>query len=187
MTSEAVVQGGFDRRFVNRLGLWFFILSESTVFVALLWARFYLQGVGRPEHLNQVIGLVITSILLLSSLTAYRAEAAHERGDRQGMRRNVLLTLGLGFIFLVGVGVEWSEALQAFPPKGGFGSVFFAMTGMHAFHVLTGLLMFGLLYISSRRGKLDDRHHWGPEAVVKYWHFVDVVWVFFYPAIYLVS
>jgi cytochrome c oxidase subunit 3 len=60
------------------------------------------------------------------------------------------------------------------------------MTGMHAFHVLTGLIMLGLLYLNTRRGTIDAGH-WGPEAVVKYWHFVDVVWVFFYPALYLIS
>jgi cytochrome c oxidase subunit 3 len=86
----------------------------------------------------------------------------------------------------VGVGIEWSEALHSFPPHGGFGSVFFLMTGMHAFHVVTGLIMLALLYLNVRQGKINA-DHWGPEAVVKYWHFVDVVWVFFYPAIYLLS
>lgn len=186
MSAQALSEGGYNRRYINRLGLWFFILSESTVFAALLWARIYLQSFQRPEHLNQTIGLIITSILLVSSLTAYRAEAAHEAGDRKASQRHVLLTLGLGIIFLAGVAIEWTEAFVAFPPQGGFGSIFFIMTGMHAFHVLTGLMMLGLLYVTVRRRSLP-RDHWGPEAVVKYWHFVDVVWVFFYPAIYLVS
>lgn len=186
MSAHAISEGGYTRRYINRLGLWFFIISESTVFGALLWARIYLQGFQRPEHLNQTIGLIITSILLVSSLTAYRAEAAHEAGDRQGSQRHVLLTLLLGIVFLLGVAIEWSQAFQAFPPEGGFGSIFFIMTGMHAFHVLTGLLMLALLYVTVGRKGLST-NHWGPEAVVKYWHFVDVVWVFFYPAIYLVS
>lgn len=186
MTAHWTSQGGYTRRYINRLGLWLFILSEATVFAALLWARLYLQGLHRPEHLNQTIGLIITSILLISSLTAYRAEAAHEAGDPETSQRNVILTLGLGVVFLAGVAVEWTEAFQAFPPEGGFGSIFFIMTGMHAFHVLTGLLMLALLYVTNRRVGLPSGH-WGPEGVVKYWHFVDVVWVFFYPAIYLVS
>lgn len=186
MTDRAIEFGGFSRRYINRLGLWLFILSEATIFAALLWARFDLLGTSVSEHLNQTIGVVITSILLLSSLTAYRAETAHETGNERGLVTNTLLTIGLGLIFLVGVGVEWSEALRAFPPNGGFGSIFFLMTGMHAFHVMTGLIMLVLLYLNARNGRLH-REHWGPEAVVKYWHFVDVVWVFFYPAIYLIS
>ena len=187
MSSHVQVAGDYSRRYVNRLGLWFFIISESTVFAALLWARLYLQGAMRPQHLNQTIGLAITSLLLLSSLTAYRAEAAHAAGRGLVRRRWLLMTLGLGLVFLAGVGVEWREAFQLFPPEGGFGSIFFIMTGMHAFHVLTGLLMIGLLLLSQRRGRMSEPEHWGTEAVVKYWHFVDVVWVFFYPAIYLIS
>lgn len=186
MTEQAIEFGGFKRRYINRLGLWLFIISEATIFAALLWARFNLLGTEVSEHLDQTIGLVITSLLLVSSLTAYRAEVSHRDGDRRGLTTNLLLTIGLGLIFLVGVGIEWSEALHAFPPSGGFGSVFFLMTGMHAFHVVTGLIMLALLYLNVRRGTIGA-DHWGPEAVVKYWHFVDVVWVFFYPAIYLLS
>lgn len=186
MTEKAVEFGGFTRRYINRLGLWLFIISEATIFAALLWARFALQGTSVSEHLNQTIGIIITSILLVSSLTAYRAESSHEAGDHRGLVTNTLLTLVLGLVFLIGVAIEWGEALVAFPPTGGFGSIFFLMTGMHAFHVISGLIMFGLLYLNLRKGKISA-DHWGPEAVVKYWHFVDVVWVFFYPAIYLLS
>lgn len=172
---------------INRIGLWLFILSEMGIFVALLAARFYLLGTERPESLNQTIGLIITSLLLLSSLTAYRSETFIAQGDRKGFLKNTLLTLVLGIIFLVGVGIEWSQALVHFPPRVIFGTVFFTMTGMHAFHVVTGLILLALVYRKGRRGAFSAEDHWGPEAVVKYWHFVDVVWVFFYPAIYLVS
>jgi cytochrome c oxidase subunit 3 len=186
MSEQAVEFGGFRRRYINRLGLWLFIISETTIFAALLWARFNLLGTEVSDHLNQPIGLAITSLLLISSLTAFRAEASHRAGDQRQFVTNLLATIGLGLIFLVGVGIEWSEALHSFPPHGGFGSVFFLMTGMHAFHVVTGLMMLALLYLNVRQGKINA-DHWGPEAVVKYWHFVDVVWVFFYPAIYLLS
>jgi len=172
---------------INRIGLWLFILSEMGIFVALLGTRFYLLGTERPESLNQTIGLIITSLLLLSSLTAYRAEAFIAKGDRKGFLRNTLFTLVLGIVFLVGVGIEWSQALVHFPPRVLFGTVFFTMTGMHAFHVITGLILLALVYRRGRLGAFSEEDHWGPEAVVKYWHFVDVVWVFFYPAIYLVS
>ena len=77
-----------------------------------------------------------------------------------------------------------SEAFHAFPPHTAFGTVFFTMTGMHAFHVITGL---AVLAIALRAGRAShDGAAWPVEAAVKYWHFVDVVWVFFYPALYLI-
>lgn len=187
MTSKALTHTRFSKLRINRIGLWFFILSEATIFVALLAARFYLLGTERPAELNQVIGLGITSLLLLSSLTAYRAESSIAGGDQAKFLRNTLATLGMGLVFLIGVGFEWSQALIHFPPRELFGTVFFTMTGMHAFHVITGLILLGLLYLNGKKGAYSRENHWGPEAVVKYWHFVDVVWVFFYPALYLVS
>ena len=81
---------------------------------------------------------------------------------------------------------EWSQAFLHFPPSTVFGTVFFSMTGMHALHVLSGILLLLLLYRNGRRGKYSAADHWAPEAIVKYWHMVDVVWVFFYVALYLV-
>lgn len=187
MTTASLQHGSYKRLSINRLGLWLFILSESGIFAALLFTRFYLLGFERASELNQTIGLIITSLLLISSLTAYRAESAIAHGNRETFLRSILATIVLGAVFLIGVGVEWSQAFVHFPPSELFGTVFFSMTGMHAFHVLTGLIMLGLLYLKGQRGAFSAENHWGPEAVVKYWHFVDVVWVFFYPALYLVS
>ena len=171
----------------NRLGLWLFFLSESFLFIALLAARYYLQGVRRPPELNQLLGLAISIILVLSSLTAYRAELAISEGREKVFRRNILYTIGLGTLFMVGVGVEWSEGFQFFPPQTGFGTIFFTLTGFHAFHVLTGLLALVVLVLPGRRGRYTPQNYWGAEAIVKYWHFVDVVWVFIFPTLYLVS
>ena len=187
MTTASLRHGSYKRLSINRLGLWLFILSESGIFAALLFTRFYLLGFERASELNQTIGLIITSLLLISSLTAYRAESAIAHGNQETFLRSILATIVLGAVFLIGVGVEWSQAFVHFPPSELFGTVFFSMTGMHAFHVLTGLIMLGLLYLKGQRGAFSAENHWGPEAVVKYWHFVDVVWVFFYPALYLVS
>lgn len=176
-----------DRLAINRMGLWLFILSESFLFLALLSTRFYLQGAQRPEELNQLLGFLISIILLLSSLTAYQSETAAIYGDMKRFRRNILFTTGLGSLFLVGVGVEWFEAFHFFPPSTGFGTVFFALTGFHAFHVLTGLLALQVVLFPGQNQRLAQGNYWGVEAVVKYWHFVDVAWVFIYPTLYLVS
>lgn len=176
----------YDQITVDRIGFWLFLFSESMLFLGLLAGRFYLQGTFRPETLSQTLGLVITSVLLVSSLTAYRAETAITHGEQDAFLNNTLLTLALGVLFMAGVGYEWSQALEHFPPSTPFGTVFFSMTGMHALHVLSGVFLLALLYYNGRRGKYSAKNHWAPEAIIKYWHMVDVVWVFFYAALYLV-
>lgn len=169
---------------MNQLGLWLFFVSETFLFAALLSARFYLAGTERP-HVDQLLGLAITSILLLSSLTAFQSEAAIARGDRGRFLGFLLATIALGVIFVIGVAFEWSEA--EFSRDEPYGTAFFSMTGLHASHVISGVVMLGLVYYLGVRGHFSARSHWGVEAVIKYWHFVDVVWVFFYPALYLVN
>ena len=158
------------------------------IFVILLTTRFYLLGVSRPEDLNQELGFILTTLLLVSSLTAFRAETAIANGDRSGFLRNLLATIVMGTVFLAGViGLEWREASHmGIVPQSGYGIAFYSMTGMHAFHVLTGVLLLGAIYVNGRRGGYSPERHWGVEAGIKYWHFVDLVWVFFYPALYLV-
>ncbi len=173
---------------LNRLGLWMFFGGETFLFGAIVATRYYLRGVQTPEAVNQTLGLVITGILLLSSLTAYRAEMASAHGNHRGFQRYLLATIALGVLFLVGVGVEWFEAFQHFPPSTGYGTVFFTTTGIHATHVLSGVLMLVIvLFLGRRAGRYTPDNYWGVEATVKYWHFVDVAWVFIYPTLYLVG
>ena len=147
--------------------------------------RFYIAGTDRPEELDQLLGLGITSILLLSSLTAYRSEVAIAHGDRKNFFRFLAATIVLGLVFVVGVGFEWYSA--EFSPSDPFGTAFFSMTGLHATHVISGIVMLGLVFYLGVRGGFSPESHWGVEATIKYWHFVDVVWVFFYPILYLIS
>ncbi len=173
----------------NRLGLWLFLLSDSFVFGGLAVARFNLLGLNRPP-LNQVLGLVVTSVLLLSSFFMNRAEASMEHGDRRGFTLGIAATLILGLGFVAGVlGVEWPSAIAegVTPSASAAGAIFFMMTGMHALHVVTGLIFLGIVLRNGSRGLYSAEKHWGVEAAAIYWHFVDVVWIFFYPALYLVG
>jgi cytochrome c oxidase subunit 3 len=177
-----------EQLITRRMGLWLFIASESMIFVALLFTRFYMQGVYRPEELNQVLGLVITTILLVSSFTANRAEVLMGQGDQTGFLRNLGITIVLGLVFLLTVVfIEWPEAMHFAPPSTGYGTLFFVITGMHAFHVLTGLIILLIVFFQGRRGHYSVEDHWGVQGGVVYWHFVDVVWVFVYPILYLVG
>ncbi len=178
---------GARRRYLYRLGLWLFILSEGALFTAFLAARFYLLGIEKPAELNQLLGLAITVVLLVSSLTAYRAETSIAYGDEGGLRRNLLFTLGLAALFLVGVGFEWREAFHLFPPSTLYGTLFFSLTGLHATHVLSGMVLLAIAWRKARLGAYSAEDYWGVEGAVKYWHFVDVAWVFIYPTLYLVA
>ncbi len=173
----------------NRLGLWLFLLSDAFVFAGLLTVRINLLGLTRP-HLNQMLGLAVTVVLLVSSFFMNRGETAMAHGDKKGFMNNVVITFVLGLGFLLGVVmVEWrlaaAEGLTA--SKDVTGAVFYMMTGMHAFHVFTGLIFLFVVWNNARKGVYSAEKHWGVEAAAVYWHFVDLVWIFFYPALYLIG
>jgi len=173
----------------NRLGLWLFLLSDSFVFAGLLASRFNLLGMQRPP-LNQTLGLIVTCVLLVSSFLMNRAETSMAHGDLKGFLNGTLATIVLGILFIAGVvGVEWQLAAAEGLKASGqvVGGIFFMMTGMHAFHVLTGVIFLILVWRNARKGYFTQEQHWGVEAAAVYWHFVDLVWIFFYPALYLIG
>jgi cytochrome c oxidase subunit 3 len=172
----------------NRLGLWLFLVSDTFVFAGLMAMRINLLGLTRPE-LNQYLGLGVTAVLLISSFFMNRGETLLHNGDRQGFLRNTALTFVLGLGFLLGVVlVEWPSASREglTPSSGVAGAAFYMMTGMHAFHVFTGLILLVIVWLNGRRGLYDTKNY-PVEAAAVYWHFVDVVWIFFYPALYLIG
>ncbi|GAB4442404.1 MAG: hypothetical protein Fur0044_38810 [Anaerolineae bacterium] len=169
----------------NRLGLWFFFISEAFMFGGLLLSRFYLWGNTRPD-LDQTLGLIITSLLLLSSFFMNRAEMAIAHNDRKEFLRDLLITAALGLAFLAGVvGFEWTGHIR--PSDGAFGAVLYGMTGMHALHVVSGVVFILIVWNNGRKGHYSAERHWGVEACAIWWHYVDLVWVFFYPALYLMG
>lgn len=180
----------------NRMGMWLFFLSETFIFGGLLVARFFLWGGTRPE-LNQVVPLILTVVLLLSSFFMNRAEMAIAHDDRKTFLRGLLVTAFLGTVFFLGViFVEWGFTMEEGrlilgnhirPTDGVYGAVLYAMTGMHALHVLSGIIGIMLIWNLGRKGHFSSEQHWGVEGTAIYWHFVDLVWVFYYPAIYLIG
>jgi cytochrome c oxidase subunit III len=173
----------------NRLGLWLFLLSDAFVFAGLMTVRVNLLGMTRPD-LDQVLGLLVTVVLLVSSFFMNRGETAMAHGDKKGFMVNTIITFVLGLGFLIGVvAVEWPQAAGhgITPGSGAAGAVFYMMTGMHAFHVLTGLIFLLVVLNNGRKDLYSAEKHWGVEAAAVYWHFVDLVWIFFYPALYLIG
>lgn len=169
----------------NRLGIWLFFASEAFLFAALISSRFVTSGTDRPDEANQALALGVTIVLLASSVSAYLSESAIAADDRKRFLRYTWTTIGLGALFLVGVALEFREAHEYFPVDTIYGSAFFTLIGAHAFHVLTGILALLVVANLGRKGHFSSDDYWGVEGTVKYWHFVDLVWVIIYPTMYL--
>lgn len=182
----------------NRMGMWLFFFSELFLFGGLLITRFALWvdedgRIIRPE-LDQNVGLIVTVVLLASSYFMNRSEVAIANGRKRDFLVSLWITGFLGVVFLVGVVIfEWGLIHLPFiehhigPTDGVFGAVIFGMTGMHAIHVITGVAFIVVVWRNGRRDVYTEERHWGVEACAIYWHYVDLVWIFFYPAIYLIG
>ena len=187
----------------RKLGMWLFIMSDSLTFGALLVTYAYarLSSVEWPTpfqfHPSVTFSTVMTLVLLSSSLTMVFAVAAAKKRDKKKARLWILGTMFFGTAFIVLHAIEWmhliEEGLTPFQlpaewahkwPHASplFGSAFFGITGLHMFHVFTGVLYLGVIAGRIRKFKADD-----VEVSGLYWHFVDLVWMFVFPLIYLMS
>jgi heme/copper-type cytochrome/quinol oxidase subunit 3 len=175
----------------GKMGVWWFLASEIVLFGGLIGA-FVMSRLGSggwsemAAHLNVPIGTINTFVLLTSSLTMVLAFAAADKGDQKGIRTWLLLTVLLGLAFLIIKGFEWGSKIGAgfTPMAGNFWSFYYTMTGLHALHVLAGVVINLLLFLSALMGLLRGREH-RVELAGLYWHFVDVVWIFLFPLLYL--
>jgi cytochrome c oxidase subunit III len=179
-------ESGAYKLATNRIGLWLFFISDFFIFGGLLISRINLLGLTRPD-LTQLLGLAVSVILIFSSVFAYFGEVYMQQGNRKRFLMCYSVTIALGILFLIGVvGVEWRTAPFG-PGDGVAGAIFYTMTGFHAFHVFTGVLFLIIVLRNGLRGLYSPEKHWAVEASAVYWHFVDVVWFFFYPALYLIG
>ncbi len=170
----------------NRIGLWLFLISDSFIFGGLMIARVNLLGLTRPNVIP-LLGLIVTSILLVSSFFANRTQITIATGEHKKFVTNLALTISFGVLFLLGVvGVEWRIAPFG-PATNLSGAVYFVMTGFHAFHVFTGVVFLAIVLRNGIHKVYTVEKHWAVEASVIYWEFIDVVWFFYYPALYLIG
>ena len=175
----------------GKLGLWWFLSSEIITFGGLIGSYIVLR-LAQPEwaeaarHLSVVIATVNTAVLLTSSLTMVLAFAAVDHADDHAVRTWLGCTVTLGLVFLLIKALEWSGKLSAgiVPGVSGFWSFYYAMTGLHALHVLAGIVVNAVLLLVALRGRLWPMAH-RVELAGLYWHFVDLVWIFLFPLLYL--
>ena len=175
----------------GKLGIWWFLASEIITFGGLIGSYIVLR-LAHPEwaeaaqHLSVVIATVNTAVLLTSSLTMVLAFAAVDHGHERAVRLWLACTVALGLVFLGLKAWEWSGKLSAglVPDVNGFWSFYYAMTGLHALHVLGGVVVNALLLFVALRGRLGAMPQ-RVEVAGLYWHFVDLVWIFLFPLLYL--
>ena len=137
-----------------------------------------------PWHLP----LLNTLILLTSGTTVTWAHHALLHNDRKGLKWGLILTIILGIIFTCVQAWEYGHALFAFDRENGgtiYGSTFFMATGFHGFHVLVGTIFLIICLFRAMKGHFTPKQHFGFEAAAWYWHFVDVVWLFLFAAVYI--
>jgi heme/copper-type cytochrome/quinol oxidase subunit 3 len=120
-------------------------------------------------------------VLLLSALPASRVTAAIRREDRPAMQRHILVTVVLGLAFLIGLVLIWRQV----PYSGSYSAIFFTMTGFHAVHVVVGMLLFGYIFVKAQRGAYSKENYWSVEGTVIFWHFVELMWVFYFVVLYV--
>lgn len=184
-----------------RYGMTLFIASEVMFFVGFFWSYFYYALF--PEHVLGAEGggvwpplgirtfdpfqlpLLNTMILLLSGTTVTWAHHALLNSNRKQLVMALGFTILLGLSFTTFQAMEYSEAPFKFAGGGVYPSVFFLATGFHGFHVIVGTAFLIVCWFRARKGEFTPERHFGFEAAAWYWHFVDVVWLFLFVAVYL--
>jgi cytochrome c oxidase subunit 3 len=182
----------------NKLGMWLFIISDSLTFSALLVAYAYVRLANpdwpRPFEIWPAIAksTLMTLILLSSSLTMVLGVASAHRGDRAKTIKYLIWTMIFGAAFVVIHATEWytlivTEHVTPWSNPWGvplFGGTFFGLTGLHMLHVTIGVVYLAIVAAGFKSDKYDATD---VEVSGLYWHFVDLVWMFIFPLLYLMS
>jgi cytochrome c oxidase subunit III len=172
----------------GKLGVWWVVASEIVIFGGLL-ASYVMHRLAhdafavQAAHTNTWIGAFNTLVLLTSSLSAVLAHQAAERGDGPKAARLLWATVLGGVTFLVVKAFEWTEEIRhGFTiTSSTFWSFYYCAAGLHASHVLAGAIILGI--VAKDAAKNLELHR--VELIGIYWHFVDVVWIFLFPLLYI--
>jgi cytochrome c oxidase subunit III len=189
------------------LGMWVFLATEILFFGGLFTVYTVYRSTHpvvfeeASHHLKLTLGAINTAVLLTSSFTVALAVHAIQGGKRWHTVLYFCVTLALGMAFLAIKGVEYSEEYHEhlvpwlsfiYPgPQAAEGRMFFylyfAMTGLHALHMVAGIGVVGTVAIMTALGKFSREYYNPVEVTGLYWHFVDIVWIFLFPLLYLVG
>ena len=190
------------------LGMWLFLITEI-MFFGGLFAGYAIYRSSAPDafaaasgHLDITLGGFNTVVLIFSSLTMALAVRSAQLGNNKAIFNYLVATLVLGTVFLVVKGFEYHDKFVHHLIPGAnfqwpdpalargaemFYCFYFAMTGMHAFHMIIGAGLLIYFLIQARRHRYHSEYYGPVEIMGLYWHFVDIVWIFLFPLLYLLG
>lgn len=188
-----------------KLGMWLFIFTELLLFGGL----FLVYSVFRHKYpanfhegsleLSVTIGTINTIALLFSSMTIAMSLTAIQREDKKMTLRFIAITILMAAIFLVNKYVEWGAKFHhglypgsALMPHLGRGdlmyfSLYFFMTGLHALHIIIGMVLLTIAFFKVKNGSINKHYFHNLENAALYWHLVDLIWIFLFPLLYLIT
>ena len=189
------------------LGMWVFLATEVMFFGGMFLGYTVYRSTypdafaGASNHLDIVLGTINTAVLICSSFTMALAVRGAQLDTRKPTIIFLILTMILGTVFL---GIKFTEYYakfeEHFVPGSAFAypgpqahaaeiffSFYFAMTGMHALHMIIGLGLLTTMIVKTACGRFSSSYYTPMEIVGLYWHFVDIVWIFLFPLLYLVG
>ena len=197
-----------QQRDTATIGMWVFLITEIMFFGGMFLAYFaYRQWypaafASASNKTNLWIGAANTTVLICSSLTMALSVYFASKGKQKLLITFLLLTLMLGGIFLGVKGYEWHDKWVHHEVPGAhfncegcvdaghtplFFSLYFGMTGLHAAHMVVGVFILIVLIIQAKQGKFSAKWYTPIEIFGLYWHFVDIVWIFLFPLLYLID
>ena len=189
------------------LGMWAFLVTEVLFFGGMFLGysvyrfRFPEAFAHSSNEMDVMLGTINTAVLIASSLTVVLSVHAAQHDQRRALVRFLGVTIVLGLVFL---GIKFTEYLHKYEENlvpglnmnlatdqarhaAIFFSFYFAMTGMHALHMIIGIAIIAVLLIGARRGHYTNLYYTPVELAGLYWHFVDVIWIFLFPLFYLLG
>ena len=188
-------------------GMWVFLVTEVMFFGGMFTGyaayrfRYHEAFMAGSNHLDILLGGINTAVLILSSLTMAMAVHAAQLSKRRALMVYLVLTMLLGSTFLGIKAVEYSHkfhqhlvpgphfAFEGADPQHAqlFFSFYFAMTGFHALHMIIGIGLLAVILWMAYQGRFNAEYHNPVEVSGLYWHFVDIVWIFLFPLLYLIG
>lgn len=189
----------------QKLGMWLFIFTELLLFGGL----FLVYSIFRAQYpdnfhessleLSVTIGAINTIVLLVSSMAVAISLTAVQKGNYSLAKMMLILTILLALVFMVNKYFEWSgkfhhglypgSELMSLLDRGHhlFFSLYFFMTGLHALHIIIGVILLLISYVKINRHKVVSDNYMHLENAALYWHLVDLIWIFLFPLLYLIS
>jgi cytochrome c oxidase subunit 3/cytochrome o ubiquinol oxidase subunit 3 len=169
------------------------LTGESAIFTIFVVAYIFYIGKSltgpTPQQVLEV-PIFNTVCLLSSSVTIWLSERQLERGRIKAFAALWGLTMALGAIFLVGTGIEWKKLIYVDGltiRTNLFGTTFYSLVGLHATHVVIGLIGLGVILIFTLTGHVNEKHYERIQVWAMYWHFVDAVWVVVFTVVYIIG